>query len=271
MAGGCPWSGALNVPRGKEIMEKDPKGQPLTGANAPPQPAPARPSATLVLLRDGAADMEVLLLRRGRQLSAFAGAWVFPGGATDPADGPTDGWDAIPAVARHTAVRELQEEAGLAIPPDALVPLSRWTAPVIMPRRFDTWFFLAEAPTDPVRVDQSEIHDHRWVSPRQALEDHRAGHMVLAPPTWVTLCHLTAFPGCDAALAAAGAQRPYHFAPRVVKQGPDMCFLYGGDEAYAHLRIDQPGPRHRLWVRKDDWQYERFPDHGSPPDRPSAS
>ena len=71
-------------------MDRYLDGPAAIGADTPPTPASARPSATLVLLRDGAADMEVLLLRRGRQLSAFAGAWVFPGGATDPADGSTD-------------------------------------------------------------------------------------------------------------------------------------------------------------------------------------
>jgi 8-oxo-dGTP pyrophosphatase MutT (NUDIX family) len=236
-----------------------------------PSPAPARPSATLVLVRDGAAEMEVLLLHRGRQLSTFAGAWVFPGGATDPADGPTDGWESIPAVARHTAVRELREETGLGIHPDALVPLSRWTAPVIMPRRFDTWFFLAEAPTDRVQVDQSEIHDHRWLSPQAALEDHHAGRIALFPPTWVTLHHLTHFRECDAALTAAGAQAPFHYAPRMVQQGSNSCFLYGGDQAYDTLRIDQAGPRHRLWVRQDGWRYERFAGDRRSPKTPSVA
>jgi len=271
MAGGRPWPGALDSLWGKEMMDKHLDGQTAIGAGASSQPAPVRLSATLVLLRDGAAGMEVLLLRRGRQLSTFAGGWVFPGGVLDPADGSTDGWESTPAVARPTAVRELQEETGLDIDPDALVPLSRWTAPVVMPRRFDTWFFLAPAPGDRVRIDQGEIHDHRWVSPREALEDHRAGHISLFPPTWVTLHHLTAFHGGDAAIAAAGATPPYHFAPRVVQQGSDTCFLYGGDEAYEHLRIDQPGARHRLWARKDEWHYEHLPDPGPRPDPPPAS
>jgi len=253
-----------------EIMTHNLKRGPLAGpADAPA--GPARPSATLVLVRDGAAEMEVLLLRRGRQLKAFAGAWVFPGGAADPADGPTDGWQSIPAAARQTAIRELREETGLAIQPESLVPLSRWTAPVIMPRRFDTWFFLAAAPTDRVQVDRSEIHDHRWLSPQAALEDHHAGRIALFPPTWVTLHHLTRFRRCEAALAAAGAQAPFHYAPRVVQQGSDSCFLYGGDQAYATLRIDQAGPRHRLWVRQDGWQYERFGGDGMFPKTPSAA
>jgi 8-oxo-dGTP pyrophosphatase MutT (NUDIX family) len=263
-------NGGIAPGRESEIMTHNLKRGPLADATDAPA-APVRPSATLVLVRDGAAAMEVLLLRRGRQLKAFAGAWAFPGGATDPIDGPTDGWEAMPAVARHTAVRELREETGLTIQPDALVPLSRWTAPVIMPRRFDTWFFMAAAPAGRVQIDRSEIHDHRWASPRQALQDHQAGHIVLAPPTWVTLHHLTRFGGCDAALAAAGAQAPFHYAPRVVQQGPDSCFLYGGDQAYATLRIDQAGPRHRLWVRRDGWQYERFADDGRSAKTPSVA
>lgn len=221
---------------------------------------PARPSATLVLLREGTDDLEVLLLRRGKQLAAFAGAWVFPGGVMESDDRRDPNALSMQTAARFTAVRELKEETGLDTDPAALVPLSRWTAPVIMPKRFDTWFFLARASASPVRVDQGEIHDYRWMPPGEALERHRAGRMSFFPPTWVTLHHLSAFHGCDAAFAAAAARSPFHYAPRVEREGADMCFLYGGDAAYGHGPIDQPGPRHRLWVRDSGWRYERTGD-----------
>jgi 8-oxo-dGTP pyrophosphatase MutT (NUDIX family) len=48
-------------------------------------PAPARPAATVVLLREGA-GMEALLLRRHRRSGFAADAWVFPGGVVDKAD-----------------------------------------------------------------------------------------------------------------------------------------------------------------------------------------
>lgn len=236
-------------------MAENPSGCSTTD----PVPPPALPSATLVLLRNGPADLEVLLLRRGSRLSAFAGAWVFPGGAMEPGDDQGNGGRSFRTAARCTAVRELKEETGLTVDPAALVPLSRWTAPLIMPRRFDTWFFLAGAPRDRVRIDGGEIHDHRWISPATALDEHSAGRLSLFPPTWITLHHLQAFQRWDAAIAHAARHPPFHYAPKVVKAGADTCFLYGGDQAYGHLRLDGPGPRHRLWVRQDGWYYERTP------------
>ncbi|MDB5897166.1 MAG: hydrolase [Ramlibacter sp.] len=47
---------------------------------------PAAPSATVVLLRDGAADLEVFLLRRHAQSEVLGGAYVFPGGKVDAQD-----------------------------------------------------------------------------------------------------------------------------------------------------------------------------------------
>jgi 8-oxo-dGTP pyrophosphatase MutT (NUDIX family) len=43
-------------------------------------------AATVVLVRDAAGGLEVLLLERLRHRGSFAGAWVFPGGHVDPGD-----------------------------------------------------------------------------------------------------------------------------------------------------------------------------------------
>jgi 8-oxo-dGTP pyrophosphatase MutT (NUDIX family) len=55
-------------------------------ARASGRPVPARPAATVVVLRDGPAGLEVYLQRRTRTMGYAAGLWVFPGGAIDPAD-----------------------------------------------------------------------------------------------------------------------------------------------------------------------------------------
>jgi 8-oxo-dGTP pyrophosphatase MutT (NUDIX family) len=52
---------------------------------ATPDIPPARPAATVVLLRDGTDGLEVYLQRRHTRM-AFGGAWVFPGGRIDAAD-----------------------------------------------------------------------------------------------------------------------------------------------------------------------------------------
>jgi len=53
---------------------------------APPHPAHPRPAATVVLVREGEASPQVLLLRRNRSAGFVPGAFVFPGGRVDRAD-----------------------------------------------------------------------------------------------------------------------------------------------------------------------------------------
>src|SRR5215211_7270769 len=47
---------------------------------------PPRPAATIVVLRDGAGGIEVLLSRRAERGDHNSGAWVFPGGIVEPGD-----------------------------------------------------------------------------------------------------------------------------------------------------------------------------------------
>ena len=58
-----------------------PAPQASAGAERPP-----RPAATLVVLRDGAEGIEVLLSRRAERGDHNSGAWVFPGGIVEKAD-----------------------------------------------------------------------------------------------------------------------------------------------------------------------------------------
>ncbi len=50
------------------------------------EPAPLRPAATVLLLRDGAQGIEVLMTRRAMTASFAPGAYVFPGGGVDAVD-----------------------------------------------------------------------------------------------------------------------------------------------------------------------------------------
>ena len=79
---------------------------------------------------------EVLLVQRNPEQRFMGGAWVFPGGATHDED----------ADHAATAVRELEEEAGVRLGDAEPVAFSRWITPREVKVRFDTWFFVAEAP-----------------------------------------------------------------------------------------------------------------------------
>lgn len=180
---------------------------------------PIRPAATVIIVRDGLAGLEALLLRRNSQIAFHGGAWVFPGGRIDAADyagapipdDPAD--DAHEPAARRAAVREAFEESGLVIATDALIPFSHWTTPVARIKRYSTWFFLAAAPGGPVTVDGSEITEHAWLSPSAALAGQAAGDIDLPPPTLFSLHRLAGSSSVDAVFAEA-REAPYErFVP----------------------------------------------------------
>jgi 8-oxo-dGTP pyrophosphatase MutT (NUDIX family) len=212
-----------------------------------------KPSGTVVVIRDGRGHLEVLLLERSRS----RGTWVFPGGKVEEADRSAQSGDAQ-QLARHAAVREAFEEAGLALSAPALLPISRWITPEIARRRFDTWFFVARAePDTQIRVDGAEICDHRWLAPRHVLEAQHRREMRLAPPTFVTVSWLVGHDTAVDALDALGRQPLLTFRPRVCSTADGGCVLYPGDAGYQNGDVGRPGPRHRLWVLPDGWRYER--------------
>jgi 8-oxo-dGTP pyrophosphatase MutT (NUDIX family) len=217
---------------------------------------PAIPAATVILLRDRAAGLETLMVRRSAGLH-FGGMWVFPGGRIDPDDYPVGGPRDELAAARRAAAREAAEEAGLIVDEAGLVPFSHWTPPPVTPKRFSTWFFVAAAPEGSVTVDGAEIHDHAWVLPAEALRRRDRGDIQLAPPTWVTLHRLREYADVTAAIADSHKRTPEVFATRLAPVEGGTVALYHEDAGYAAAVADRPGPRHRLWMLESGWRYER--------------
>ena len=215
----------------------------------------AAPAATVVLLRKASTGFELLLVQRAAELAYHGGAWVFPGGRVEAADRDGD-TDEI-AVARKAAIREADEEAGLALRTEDLVPFAHWTTPKGRARCFATWFFLAQVTASDVRVDGREIKNHLWTTPAAALALRAAGELLLPAPTFVTLVGLSAYADRASALAAAAECDPEVFRPRPREVEGGVCSLYRGDVAYLHGDIERPGPRHRLWMLDRGWRYER--------------
>lgn len=182
-----------------------------------------RAAATVVLLRDTERGPQVLLLRRSATMRAFPGAWVFPGGGAEPGDGPPQD----DATVRRAAVRETEEEAGLVLAPDELVPWSRWRPPAQAPVRGETVYFVGAAPDQSVVTDGKEIVDALWLTPAMALARHAAGELELMPPTWLTLHDLAAATSVAAALASAPA-RPETYASTIRHLDGRTTLSWGG-------------------------------------------
>ena len=217
------------------------------------------PAATVVLVRDGADGLEVLLAKRSSKLAFHGGAWVFPGGRIDP-DDYAGAPDDLLGAARRAAAREAKEEAGVDVDSDALVHLSNWTTPEMSAKRFATWFFVGEVTGGEEVADGIETDRLHWFRPSDAFAARDAGEIELAPPQFVTLLWLRDHGTVAAVMTAAAAGEAVDYTPRFhfIEGGGAIC-VYNEDVAYDDLgRIDDPGPRHRLYLRGDQaWEYLR--------------
>jgi len=247
---------------------------------SPDVPAPVRAAATLLLVRDRPA-FQVLMVRRHHQIDFAGGALVFPGGKVEPHDAPEDmRFDADDGAARVAAIREAFEESGILLAQDAdgrpcrtdgaldaarqaiaagaplapalerlgltpeldaLVPFARWIAPAVVPKRFDTRFYIAEAPAEQVAAcDGSEAVEAEWIAPDEALRLAALGERTIIFPTRMNLRRLAESRTVAAALAAARA-RPLVTVEPVIERRADGAWLvlpealgYGAvEEAFA--------------------------------------
>ena len=173
---------------------------------------------------DSAAGPEVLLVQRSPELKFMGGAWVFPGGATHDEDRDE----------RATARRELEEEAGIGLPGDSeLVRYSRWITPADVSRRFDTHFFVAEAPAGAdAAIDGVECVDARWIRPRDALHAGARGELLLVFPTVKHLEQLAEHESVLEALKTARRRKVAPVQPRVLVDGGVAQVLLPGEPGY---------------------------------------
>jgi 8-oxo-dGTP pyrophosphatase MutT (NUDIX family) len=194
----------------------------------PGPPTPPRQAATVILLRGGDQHLELLLVKRTPAARFMGGVWVFPGGAVEQVEGDDDG------AHRAAAVRELREEAGIALPDIAgLVKFSRWITPAEVKTRFDTHFFLASLPEgQDATVDGEECVAHGWFTPAGALEANRAGEILLVFPTIKQLEQLAVFATASELLEHARGRTVEPVQPRVLVEGEVARVVLPGEPGY---------------------------------------
>ena len=136
---------------------------------------------------------------------------------------------------------ELVRAEGLELAADRLVPFARWQTPEWVHRRFDTLFFLAEAPPDQTAsVDRREAVEGVWATPRALLVRADAGSIRLVFATRMNLMRLTAFGSTTDALAAAGRHPIQPILPRRVDTPAGPVLRIPADAGYdpAELSLE---------------------------------
>ena len=182
---------------------------------------PPRPSATLMITKQGDEGVEVLLGKRSESMPSFPGYWAFPGGGVSRVDKTAS--ETLGISVQHCAIlREVVEELGLApqdgkmiaveedfrrmvvddkanwfpLALDGDIPfdvtgiriISMRTTPPFGPMRFENTFLHihSEEHDEFSLVGQTEFEDARWMRPVDVIAAWRNNVIKVAPPV-VTL------------------------------------------------------------------------------------
>jgi 8-oxo-dGTP pyrophosphatase MutT (NUDIX family) len=206
----------------------------------------ARPAATVLLVRDGPDGLQVFMVVRHHKIDFASGALVFPGGKVEDDDISLAGGDTELA-SRVAAIRETFEECGVMLAPpraadaptpaapgagfrelldardwrsalEALTPFAHWITPPILPKRFDTRFYIVAAPPDQAAAhDGGEAVDSVWIEPARALAEAAEGRRTLVLATRLNLELLGQSASAAEAIAAAAARRIVTVEPQANK------------------------------------------------------
>ncbi len=102
---------------------------------------------------------------------------------------------------------QLMHEYRLVLASDTLVPFAHWITPEMMPKRFDTHFFLAATPHDQIATqDGRETTQAVWLEPGEALRQEASGEAVIIFPTRMNLKRLALESDVEAAIARFAAE-----------------------------------------------------------------
>jgi 8-oxo-dGTP pyrophosphatase MutT (NUDIX family) len=143
------------------------------------------------------------------------------------ADTTGDDWEADRRAleARELAFTEFLDRRGLVLRSDLLGVWAGWLTPVFEPRRYRTWFFVAELPQGQRTRDVSTESDQvTWLGALEAVEAVEREQMFMLPPTYFTCLEVAQHATPAEVLAEAGGREVEMFTPAVEREG-DTDFL----------------------------------------------
>ncbi|NJN50704.1 MAG: NUDIX hydrolase [Gammaproteobacteria bacterium] len=164
-------SGALVFPGGK-VDDADSDPTLLAHCDGASDDAATR-TLQIAAIREAFEECGVLLARRGTDQSLIRGEAV----------AQLDAYRAK-LVDGSVGLLDFLRQHELRLACDQLIPFAHWVTPSMMPKRFDTHFYLAVAPDDQVALhDGHESVDSVWISPTDALAGATDGRYTVIFPT----------------------------------------------------------------------------------------
>lgn len=134
------------------------------------------------------------------------------------ADTTGDDWEAdrVALETHELSMTDFLERRGLVLRTDLLGAWSGWLTPAFEPRRYRTWFFVADLPEGQRTRDvSSESDEVMWLPTARAVERVEAGDLFMLPPTYLTCLEISRHADPDAVLEATAQRTVEMFCPSV--------------------------------------------------------
>jgi 8-oxo-dGTP pyrophosphatase MutT (NUDIX family) len=136
----------------------------------------------------------------------------------------------------ETAFMDVVKGLGVKLRLDSLTVFARWITPVMMPKRFDTWFYAVRAPADQVAVcDGREAVDAEWIAPAEVLRLAEAGERTVIFPTRMNVQLLAESMSAEDCVARAEARELVTVLPQVEKRGDSRFLVLPSNAGYGEV------------------------------------
>ena len=226
------FSGAIVFPGGK-LEEADGDKRLRARSGGPDTISDDELKFRIAGVREAFEECGVLLARKRGQKALIAAADLKP---------IEDRWRAKLAK-DEASILDLVEAEDLELATDLMTPYAHWITPVFVPKRFDTWFFLAEAPEDQIALhDGSESTDSVWIGAQQAIDEAVAGRRTLVHATTKNLELLAEGKTVIGALSQASERKIVTVQPWVeARDGKKFLHIPEG-AGYRNLVREMPPP-----------------------------
>jgi 8-oxo-dGTP pyrophosphatase MutT (NUDIX family) len=131
---------------------------------------------------------------------------------------------------------DLIKELDLYLDLEALTVFARWITPAMMPRRFDTWFYVARAPKEQLAVcDGTETVDAEWIEPREAIRLGEAGERTVIFPTRMNLQLLAEASNAEDAVVRSRARELVTVEPKVSEKNGERVLIIPPNAGYGDV------------------------------------
>lgn len=129
---------------------------------------------------------------------------------------------------------DVVRDLGVRLTLDALTVFARWITPTMMPKRFDTWFYVVRAPEGQLAAcDGRETVDAEWVAPAEVLRLAEAGERTVIFPTRMNVQLLAEADSAADAVARSEARTLVTVLPQVEARGEGRVLVLPPDAGYG--------------------------------------